>query len=145
MLEGFARAVRGALVFGLVGPPVGYVTFLIILHLFGDDARLADMLHPLIAMGIVLAYWIGGIPAMATGVLAGLLRPWLGGWRDYFSIGVIGGLLAFGLALASGGSPNLSNVGTLLIPGVVGGAVSARLLCTGRTYTARELRAGSWK
>lgn len=139
MLEGFARAVVGALIFGLVGPLVGYYTVLILLHAFDSGLRSIDMFHPVNGLGLVFAYWLGGIPAMAVGIVAGLLRTWLRGWRDYFAIGAVGGLLLFGLATVWSGGANWSQVGTLLMPALTGGTVSAWLLCLVQKLPADDL------
>ena len=128
MLEGFARAVVGALIFGLIGPPVGYYTALIILHAFDSRAGSIDVLHPVNGLGLVFAYWIFGIPAMAVGVVAGLLRPWVRGWLDYCAIGTIGGVLLFGRAAAGVGGANWNQV-AVLTSALTGGTVSAWVLC----------------
>jgi hypothetical protein len=88
------------------------------------------------------AYAFGGVPAIATGIVAGLFHRRLFNWRGYLFIGVLGGVLSFAFAVAASGPSTFealdgsstlgvrANLGMLAIffpSGFFAGAICARL------------------
>ncbi len=73
-----AAFVKTALLFALVGPPVGWLIFAagLFVHLHYKDATLTDVAKSgvLFIVGLPLSYIIGGVPALIAGVLAGAAR-----------------------------------------------------------------------
>jgi hypothetical protein len=74
------------------------------------------------------AYLFGAVPAIATGLIAGLLHPWLFEWRGYLLIGALGGVLACASAVMFS-LVNASPLDLLVmfLPGFVAGSICARL------------------
>lgn len=132
----------GALLFGVLGPLVGHLIVFGFTAVARLDSHLLDpTAHLFLAM---FAYLLGGVPALATGALAGALRPWLGGWRGVVAMGVLAfavtWLLWAGWTLRSPapGMNILSRLQSLLAPAAVLG-VPAGLVC-GWLFQRRSAR-----
>ena len=130
--EAVKAMVVAALLFGLLGPLVGHLIVFGFTAVARTGRHLLDpTAHLFLAM---FAYLLGGVPALATGALAGALRPWLGGWRGVLLMGVLAfavtWLLWAGWTLRSPapGISTLSRLQSLLAPAAVLG-VPAGLLC----------------
>ena len=81
--------------FLLVGPLLGYLQVFALL-LMSEDLR--NPFHPAAHIGMaIFGYLFGGIPALLTGVLAGILKPWLGNWKAQLWM-VPTGIIVTGLA-----------------------------------------------
>lgn len=140
--ETLKAMLMGALLFGVVGPLVGHLIVFAFTAVGRLDRQLLDpTAHLFLA---VFAYLLGGVPALATGALAGALRPWLGGWRGVVAMGVLAfavtWLLWAGWTLRSPafGMSTLSRLQSLLAPAAVLG-VPAGLVC-GWLYQRRSGR-----
>lgn len=73
-MQTLKRALLGALLFGLLGPPIGGL-------LVGLGLWAVSGFDPYALLGLIvfvlMAYFFGGPSALLTGVAAGLLRPYL--------------------------------------------------------------------
>jgi len=78
-------------------------------------------------MGIPVSYLVGGLPAVATGALAGIGRRSLCSWQSWLTVSVVGALLTLIFTVAMpmpfGGAPT-----ALAVPaGAIAAYVSAWL------------------
>lgn len=108
----FMDFVSNVVLFGIVGPLIGYLSIALLSPLLGLlMPRFGLSKEPLILFSdpvlfIFLAYLFLGIPALLTGVVSGALKPWLKSWRHHAGIG----LVAMAIAILWGGA-NLNRHG----------------------------------
>jgi hypothetical protein len=128
--RGRAGVVIGtALVFFLLGPPIGVITYLggMIVADIGNT-HLKDLLGlPLILLfGIPLSYIFGGLPALAAGFLIGLWQAFRGKlvWPAVAAVG-----LAIGGVVSRTGLLNLQELGDAPLPTVLATCCAPTLIC----------------
>lgn len=74
----------GGVVFVLIGPLLGYLQLFVMLLIAGE---IENPFHLAGHSGfLIFAYLLGSIPALLTGLLAGMLKPWLRGWKGALSM-----------------------------------------------------------
>jgi len=98
--------VKGALLFGVMGPLIGTIAVLAVvqIHLLMRKPSLAalgklitdgvPLSFMLMIPGLFVAYVIGTVPAVATGAYAGLIRDRLDSRRRRVYVGLIGAALS---------------------------------------------------
>ncbi|HXE40139.1 MAG TPA: hypothetical protein VN639_16865 [Azonexus sp.] len=108
----FKDFVSNVVLFGVVGPLIGYASIALLSPLLGFLMPSSSFSkEPLILFSdpflfIFIAYLFLGIPALLTGVVSGALKPWLKSCRHHAGIG----LVAMAIAILWGGA-NLNRHG----------------------------------
>lgn len=120
------RTVKTTLGFTLLGPLFGGLPYLILMYL---PARGSDGIDTVLSVGF-FAYLFGAVPALVTGVVAGVLAPRLSRGLWYLAAAVIGLVTAAGFGAWMSGSPmhgSTLEVSLLIMgtPGLIGGFLSA--------------------
>ncbi|MGO3742425.1 hypothetical protein [Kerstersia sp.] len=118
-----------ALLFGLIGPPVGMAVFLLTASWLerdmpGSRPAAADML----IMLFFFSYIAGGVPALIGGGIMGALRKRMQGWTGVLGALVLGGVLAlvcFSLGGRLGG--DAQQAWRVILSGALGGAAAASI------------------
>lgn len=110
-------------VFGVFGPPLGLLPFLLITFIVDGKLQNVWVIFPL----LLLSYPFGGIPAMATAAVIGALRPWLWGWRALAAGCATGALIPFLCVLVIDDTFKLSEAGIMTGAGAFAGLVCARI------------------
>lgn len=97
---------KGALFFAFIGPPMGGLPF-VIAAIVEDHTNSENFIVYFIFVSI-FSYMVGGIPALATGVIAGALRKKLARFSYCCFIGICGwfwtmiaNMLVVGISLSS--------------------------------------------
>jgi hypothetical protein len=112
MMRGFLRIV----LFVVAGPYVGLLAMALLIgsYTLATTGSPRDFVFgpELVAPGILLiAYTIGGIPALASGIVALFVAPRLVGWRYWLVMALVGGLISLaGTFLLVGGGPEMIGV-----------------------------------
>lgn len=102
------------LIFGLLGPPIGSVVMTLFLLIPAIESPTADFPLFLIAVGFLpIAYMIGLIPAIITGLVDGLLTEQRVKWRPVWTA-VAGFFATFLTVTLPGWVIGTVNPGTLL-------------------------------
>ncbi|MDO8360916.1 MAG: hypothetical protein Q7T08_12890 [Devosia sp.] len=125
-----SRAFTGALYFGAIGPPIGFVTFL---TAFASSTETNfHIIHVLIMFvpGIIGAYYIGLVPAGLVGAVVGALSIRFGPLLSCMLASMLGVVLAIALAgkWSHGFYEALAMIRLVdLLPSVVASAISTVL------------------
>lgn len=95
-------AAKGMALFGLLGPPLGALFFTPVAFMWeldiSDSYLLAFfMVYETLTYTMLFSYIVAGIPALATGLVAGLVRRRIRHFGHCLLIGVAGGLISMGL------------------------------------------------
>ncbi|CAB3657902.1 MULTISPECIES: hypothetical protein [Achromobacter] len=134
--------ITGALLYGVIGPPVG----LLVVTLTMSIPQLMRDLE-----GLQVAYLVGGLPAVMCGVTAGALKParssssWSAEstWPAFALACAAGAVYGFALVLAIVNSDSLRFAGEALRAGAAPGLAAAAvctLLFHGRPWMAHKPR-----
>ena len=129
-------------VYGLIGPAVGGVT-LVGLSMLADGPPDPDPMSVPVVMlaSIPLGYLFGGLPALVTGTLAGILRLMVTGWPYVLIVTALGAVISFPLVVViSGGLAFMAGIPSVAVAGAAGALVCAVL--TMRPRKRRALEAG---
>jgi hypothetical protein len=128
---------KGALYFGVLGPPIGALAFtamLWLMSLYGEPDQswneLGTGVAAVAAVFVLFSWMFGAVPAVVLGLVAGGFRPRLARWSFCLLIGLLGGLLSIGwgqLMLGVGGEHLGSDPWAFGVPGAVSGLVVARV------------------
>jgi hypothetical protein len=128
------RSFLRVMLFTLAGPYVGLLAMGVLIgsYTLATTGSTRDfVLGPeLLSPGIlIVAYSVGGIPALLSGIAAIFVGRWLSGWRYWLTMALVGGAisLAGALVLVSGG-PEMVGVreqAPLLVLVTLAGAVAA--------------------
>jgi len=88
------RALGGALFFGLLGPPLGgsvlYASLVVIATLPGGSGLTENTSIEAFPMFLGFSYFVGGLPALLTGICAGPLRERFNSWLVCIVVGLWG-------------------------------------------------------
>lgn len=121
------------LVFLLLGPPIGALTFILSVGAIGqvttgDLSGLAWIGLFALIYGVPISYLIGGVPAGIAGLILGVGRAWLGwaGWRYALAVGALVGVGVF----VATGQPIFPN------SGAQGPAIHSNLLLAATCFVA---------
>jgi hypothetical protein len=136
-------SLKGALYFGLIGPPVGALALTVAsLSRMGWEYQE----NPLAALygvfgfalfSILFSWFMGVVPAAVTGLLLGPFRWRFHLWRWCLAAGVVGALVSSASLLVDGlpGELGRQSPGLLLVfPGFVAGVLVARLFAVRASY-----------
>ncbi|MEO7221811.1 MAG: hypothetical protein ABIY37_05005 [Devosia sp.] len=110
------RAFLRIVLFTVAGPFVGLLAMAVLIgsYTLATTGSTRDFaIGPeLFAPGILLvAYTLGGLPALLTGIVASLLARAIAGWRYWLLIALAGGLISLaGAVVAIGGGPEMIGV-----------------------------------
>ncbi len=110
------RAFLRIVLFVAVGPLVGLLAMAVLIgsYTFATTGSTRDFaIGPeLFAPGILLvAYTVGGLPALLTGIVASLVARVIAGWRYWLWMALAGGLISLaGGVLVIGGGPEMVGV-----------------------------------
>ncbi len=102
--------------FTVAGPLVGLLAMAVLIgsYTLATTGSPRDFVFgpELLAPGVLLvAYTIGGIPALLSGIAAIFVARRLGGWRYWLAMGAVGGLISLaGAFVLIGGGPELIGV-----------------------------------
>lgn len=97
------NAVKGALAFGALGPPLGLLLVCIpvlLQALMADGARALLQAPGFLVMLLPVAYFFGLLPAAACGLIAGLVRTLRPRWLAVLCTTLAGGTTSAALAAA---------------------------------------------
>jgi hypothetical protein len=132
-MRSFVRIV----LFTVIGPYVGLLAVAVLIgsYTLATTGSPRDFVFgaELVSPGILLvAYTVGGIPALVSGIVAIFVGRWLSGWRYWLSMALLGGIISLvgGFALVGGG-PEMVGVreqAPVLVLVAIAGAVAA-LVC----------------
>ena len=131
--------VKGVFYFGCLGPPIGGALLALVMFFGGDWLKAAKShgfaealsgLGSIVFMFSAWSYFIGLLPAVVTGAVAGLFRGRLMLWRYCLAIGALGAILSVVPALLlSNTRPDSgdSMLPALALCGLISGTLVARI------------------
>lgn len=142
---------KGALYFGVLAPPIGSIAFtlgLAVALLFSGHFVEIVYLVPGAFSFALFSYIFGGVPALATGAIAGWFRHSLNSKGKHIAIGILGGVLCFAFGavtyLHTFEWPDIRTLFLLFVaPGIVGGAFTAVMFgkrCNGLPVSVERAR-----
>ena len=110
---------KGALLFGLLGPSIGWLTIAVPAMVMARDWSLALVLM------LPAAYFVGVIPAVIAGFIVGMVRPNIRGVRAYLLAAIIDAICSAAyLAAVTSGDVDFRQIGLLaFLPGFAAGLV----------------------
>lgn len=85
-----ADVAKGTLLFAGVGPPIGALPFSMVMLVAELPNLTPEDLMPAVVMTSIFSYFIGGIPAAATGMMAGVIRKYLVTFWRCLGVGALG-------------------------------------------------------
>lgn len=132
---GMSNILKGVLYFGVLAPPIGSVAFTfgmaVTLVFSGHSAEIIYLVPGAFSFAL-FSYIFGGVPALATGAIAGWFRHSLNSKGNYIAVGILAGVLCFAFgAMTRLHTFEWPEIRTLLLlfvaPGIFGGALTAAL------------------
>ncbi|CAM4377783.1 hypothetical protein [Kerstersia similis] len=116
-----------ALLFGIVGPPVGMAAFLLVASWLERDMPNSRPAADMLIVLFFFAYVAGGVPALICGGVMGALRKRLRGWLAIAGSVVLGGVLAFIFFKLTGLYVDLQEGWRALMCGAVGALAASSI------------------
>ena len=123
----FIDALKGIALFGLLGPVIGLLTVVLLAM-----ASTSDWSFNSLALLIPAAYFIGGVPAVVCGLLAGLIRARLHGVTGCLAAGVGGAVCSasYYLLMSIHGNSDYPVIALFAVAGFIAGIVCGIIFLT---------------